>query len=79
MANLPGARVTSANGHYSLTLSDATGTSYLARARVNSSSPQTGDSRCQVLQVAITGGNIIYSSLARGNIANAAPDPCWAR
>lgn len=81
LASLPGARTVSHDGHYDLSLVDGTvgASTYTARATVRSGSPQAGDSRCQVLQVAINGGNITYSSLASGNAANAAPDPCWTR
>ena len=81
LASLPGARTVSHDGHYDLSLVDGSvnGTRYTARATVRSTSPQSGDSRCQVLQVAVAGGNITYSSLASGNTANAAPDPCWPR
>lgn len=82
IANLPGARAVSHDGHYnlSLTVDNATaGVAYTALATVRAASPQSGDSRCQVMQVAIAGGNITYSSQAGGNAANAAPDPCWAR
>lgn len=82
LANLPGAQSsTSPDQHYTITLVDGsvTATAYTARATASGSSPQTNDSRCQTLQVAVNGGNIVYSSLASGNAANAAPDPCWVR
>ncbi len=81
LANLPGARAISHDSHYDLSLVDGSvaATTYTARATARSSSPQAGDSRCQVLQVAVVGGNITYSSVASGGAANAAPDPCWAR
>lgn len=81
LADLPGARAVSHDGHYALSLVDGSvgPTTYTARATVRTGSPQTADARCQVLQLAVAGGNITYSSLASGNAANAAPDPCWAR
>ncbi|OGB05762.1 MAG: hypothetical protein A3E25_15220 [Burkholderiales bacterium RIFCSPHIGHO2_12_FULL_69_20] len=81
LADLPGARTVSHDNHYDLSLvaGSVTATAYTARATVRSSSPQASDSRCQALQLVVNGGNITYSSLASGNAANAAPDPCWAR
>lgn len=81
LAELPGAQATvSADRHYNLSLvaGSVTATGYTAQATASGSSPQSGDSRCQTLQVAVNGGTIIYSSLA-GGVANAAPDPCWVR
>lgn len=80
LSDLPGAqRMVSDDGHYALSLDGVTATTYTARATVASTSPQTADSRCQVLEVEMNGGNITYRSQASGNAANAAPDPCWAR
>jgi type IV pilus assembly protein PilE len=83
LADLPGARSTSVDGHYALSLSpidvDAAGRVYMALARVRSTSPQSGDKQCQALRVRIEGGNITYSSLAAGDAVNATPDPCWVR
>lgn len=81
LADLPGASSsTSPDQHYDLSLVDGSvsATGYTARARVRSSSPQSRDSRCQALQVAVNGGNIVYSSSNTGG-TNAAPDPCWVR
>lgn len=72
-------RTVSHDGHYQLSLSDVSATSYTALATVVSTSPQTADSRCRVLEVQMNGGNITYRSQASGGGANAAPDPCWAR
>lgn len=80
--DLPGARTAvSPDQHYSLTVvaGSATASGYTVRATARSGSPQTGDNHCQVLQVAMNGGLITYSSLASGGAANAAPDPCWVR
>lgn len=82
LADLPGAnQTTTPDNHYDLSLVDGSvsGTTYTARARARSGSPQSGDSRCQVLELAIDGGRILYRSLASGDAANAAPDPCWVR
>lgn len=81
LADLPGARAVSHDGHYDLSLVDGSvsATAYIARATARSQSPQASDSRCQVLQLAVAGGNISYSSYATGNVANPAPDPCWVR
>lgn len=82
LANLPGAQSsTSPDQHYTITLvaDSVSATTYTVQATARSSSPQADDSRCQTLRVAVDGGNIVYSSLASGNAANAAPDPCWVR
>lgn len=81
LANLPGTGATSAEGHYTLSLvDDSVGANgYTARATAKSSSPQTRDSTCRVMQVTVAGGNITYSSMTSGNAANAAPDPCWIK
>ncbi len=76
---LPGARTVSHDGHYDLTLDNVTASTYTAVATARSSSPQSADSQCQVLQVVVNGGNITYTSQAGGGAVNAAPDPCWAR
>lgn len=82
LADLPGVRSTdSPDRHYTLSMVDGsvTATAYTARATAQSSSPQSHDSRCQVLEVAVDGGRITYRSLASGGTANSTPDPCWAR
>ncbi|MES2714771.1 MAG: type IV pilin protein [Pseudomonadota bacterium] len=81
LADLPGAQnAVSGDQHYDLSLvaGTVTATGFTARATARAASPQSSDSRCQVLQVAVTGGTIVYSSLA-GGVANATPDPCWVR
>jgi len=82
LANLDGAKaLVSPDGHYALSLvaGSVSATGYTAQATVQAGSPQSADTRCQVLQVTVAGGNITYSSLAAGNAVNAAPDPCWVR
>ena len=76
---LPGTRTVSHDGHYGLSLADVTASTYTAQATVRTGSPQTADSRCQVMRVVIVGGNIGYTSLAGGDVANGAPDPCWSK
>ena len=81
LADLPGAQATtSSDRHYDLSLvaGSVTATGFTARATARAASPQSGDSRCQALQVVVNGGNITYNSLAGGAL-NAAPDPCWVR
>ncbi|MEK8048797.1 type IV pilin protein [Ideonella sp. DXS22W] len=81
LSSLPGTGSTSPEGHYTLTLVDdsVTATGYTARATAKSSSPQTHDSVCRVMQVAVSGGSITYSSLTASNTTNSAPDPCWVK
>ncbi len=82
VANLPGARSASAPGHYSLAMVDgsATGSGFRARATAKVGSPQSNDSPCQVLEVELTVGTLLYRSYSSGDAgANATPDPCWVR
>ena len=77
---LPGfGRTTSRDGHYNLSLADVTASTYTAQATVRTGSPQTADSRCQVMRVVIVGGNIGYTSMSGGDVANGTPDPCWSK
>lgn len=81
LADLPGASATeSSDKHYQLSIVEgsASATTYTIRATARSGSPQSGDTRCQTLQVAVNGGTITYSSESSSG-ANAAPDPCWVR
>jgi type IV pilus assembly protein PilE len=81
LTDLPGARTTSRDGHYSLAIvaDSASATTYTATATALSGSPQWADTRCRVLSVAINGGNITYGSSTSGGATNAQPDPCWTR
>ena len=79
LADLPGGRSVSHDGHYALSLADVNGSNYTALATVRSGSPQVADSRCQVLVLEVRGGNITYRSRAAGDAANGTPDPCWVR
>ena len=78
-------RTTSHDGHYTLGVAveaedpTAARSKYTATATVISTSPQASDTRCQVLRVRISDGNITYESLASGGTENSQPDPCWAR
>ena len=82
LANLVGASAsTSRGGHYDLSMvaDSVTGTGYKANATVKNTSPQTSDKNCQVLQVEMIGGNIIYRSGSTSAVSNSTPDPCWVR
>ena len=79
---LPGAMLVSKGGHYDLSVvsNSATQTGYRARASARSGSPQNADNPCQMLEVEIAIGQIIYRSYAAGaSDANSNPDPCWVR
>lgn len=78
---LPGARTVSQAGHYDLAIAEdsATATAYTATATVKSSSPQASDTNCQVMRVAVSGGNIAYNSGTSSEATNGQPDPCWTR
>ena len=82
LADLTGATsARSPDGHYDLSLVDGsvTATGYTARATARSSSPQTDDTKCRTLQVAVAAGTITYRSINGGGSLNATPDPCWVR
>lgn len=72
---------TSPDGHYTLSLVDnsVSANGYTVRATAKSTSPQSGDSKCVVMQVVVAGGSITYNSLNASNAVNAAPDPCWVK
>lgn len=71
---------TSADGLYTISIVDGStsATAYTARATARAGQKQSADTRCQVMTVAIAGGNVTYTS-ASSEGANAAPDPCWVR
>ncbi|MBC7730211.1 MAG: pilus assembly protein [Microbacteriaceae bacterium] len=75
----PDWRTVSRDGHYTISLSDVTASTYTAVATVVSTSPQASDSRCQVMRVVVDRGNINYTSGASSEAINAQPDPCWVR
>ena len=67
--------------HYDLDMvpNSVSSTGYKADASVRSGSPQASDSACQVMQVEMSQGNIIYRSGPTSAVGNGAPDPCWVR
>lgn len=82
LANLTGASAAvSPGGHYDISMvaNSVSGTGYKANATVRSGSAQTSDTNCQVLQVEMQSGNIIYRSGADASVANGSPDPCWVK
>lgn len=79
LSDLIGTRTTSRDGHYALGVTNASRSEYTATATVVSSRPQASDTRCQVMRVVVTGGNITYNSGASSEATNAQPDPCWVR
>lgn len=81
LASLPGTGATSPEGHYTLSLVDdsVSATGYAARATAKSSSPQTRDTACRVMQVTVDGPRITYSSRTASDSANGSPDPCWVK
>ncbi len=68
----------SPGGHYALKMSNVSPTGYTANATVRSTS-QASDTACQVMQVEMLQGNIIYRSGPDSTVGNKAPDPCWVR
>jgi type IV pilus assembly protein PilE len=75
-------RTTSPEGHYSLTLRDATMTGYVAEATARSDSPQASDAACRVMRVTLDDRNgvIQHGSTSSDNTTNSsAVDPCWVK
>lgn len=79
IGDLPGTGATSAEGHYTISVVEATANGYTAQATAKSGSPQARDTTCKVMQVVVAGGNITYSSKTSADAANATPDPCWIK
>ncbi|MCU0920508.1 MAG: prepilin-type N-terminal cleavage/methylation domain-containing protein [Burkholderiaceae bacterium] len=79
-ASAPGLGVPrlTANGYYSLALSDAGATGYTVTATAEAGTSQAADGNCKVLAARLTDGNLAYGS---GAAAAAFPDAnrCWAR
>jgi type IV pilus assembly protein PilE len=79
-ASAPGLGVPrlTANGYYSLALSDTGATRYTVTATAEASTSQAADGNCKVLAARLTDGNLAYGS---GAAAAAFPDAnrCWAR
>ena len=77
-----GASSASPEGLYVLSVvtGSTSATGYTLRATANNTRSQHADTLCRTLQVAVAGGNIVYSSLNSAGAANAsAPDPCWSK
>ena len=80
LANLVGASNSmSTGGHYDLSLSNVTASTYTAQAAVHSGSPQNADSQCQIMRMTMNGGNIGYTSQASVAAAANAPERCWVQ
>ena len=75
----PDWRAVSRDGHYAISLTNVTASTYTTVATVVSTSPQASDTRCQVMRVVVNSGNINYNSGASSDATNAQPDPCWVR
>ncbi len=71
----------SPGGHYDLdmVLNSVSSTGYKTNASVHLGSPQVSDTACQVMQVEMSQGNIIYRSGPTSAVGNGTPDPCWVR
>ena len=82
LADLVGASASiSPSQHYVLSMvpGSVSSTGYKANATVKSTSAQTADTNCQVLQVEMLGGNLKYRSGPNDSVGNGVPDPCWVR
>jgi type IV pilus assembly protein PilE len=78
LASLPGAITQSQGGHYDITIvtNSTSRNTYTLRATAKSSSPQSHDSNCQRMDMALVQGQFTYTS-ASSTGTNATPDPCW--
>lgn len=71
---------TSANSHYSLTLSDVTAAGYSAVATAQSGSSQANDTQCVQLRVRVAGGNVFYGAApSSGSFDETNAARCWNR
>lgn len=71
-----GVAARSARGLYALAIQDAGNSRYVLTATATAS--QAGDRRCSVLKLAVTGGELTYSSLdADGHETASTPNRCW--
>jgi type IV pilus assembly protein PilE len=64
------------NGHYQLSISDASATGYVAVA----TAVTDNDDRCPVMRITQDGGSITYSSRNGAGVEDASPNNrCWSR
>lgn len=73
-----GLATTTANGYYTVALSNASATGYTVTATAASGTSQANDGSCKLMAVRMAGGNIEYGS---GATEVAFPDAnrCWVR
>lgn len=82
LANLTGGSASaSPSGWYAMSIvSGSVGAGgYTARATVDGTNKQAGDSACGVFEIVQGGGAVTYKSYDSGGSLNASPDPCWAK
>jgi type IV pilus assembly protein PilE len=78
LAALPGGMSLSQGRHYDISIvtNSTSRSTYTLRATAKSSSPQSGDIKCQRMDMALALGQFIYTS-GSSTGTNATPDPCW--
>jgi type IV pilus assembly protein PilE len=75
--NIP---TTTANGYYTLQVTNVSATGYRAIATAVSGKSQANDGNCAQLGVQLAGGNLTYGgSSTSGTLSYAATNPCWSR
>ena len=76
-----GLPVTTDKGLYSIAITEANATSFTATATAVDGKSQANDTRCKVLGVRMTGGNISYGArtASESSVDWTDPNRCWAR
>jgi type IV pilus assembly protein PilE len=70
----------SPEGHYTLTVEDASAATYKMSATAKSTSPQFADTKCRRLTVEMrTGGNIVTTSFDANNVETTNTGRCWVK
>ena len=80
VSDLQGVSSASADGHYTIAISNAGIATYTVTATANSGSAQYNDLACRQLVLQMTGGNIAYRSAnSAGQVDSNNANRCWAR
>lgn len=72
------------SGYYTVSIEQANGSGYIARATAVSGTSQAADTNCTTMRLRLRGGNVEYGGcnacgLPLGNAALSDPNRCWSR
>ena len=70
---------TTAEGNYTLALSNVSASGYTASATATSDGKQQGDTGCRKMVLRLAGGNFFYSSTDASDQDSTAAARCWSR